>query len=195
MFDRRDLLKSAGAAALIGGLGLAPLREPRAEGPILTEDGLYKQSWFLDSFLELQDDLETSASNGKRLAIMWELKGCPYCKETHFVNFADPEISGFIRERFDILQLNIIGSRNVLDFDGEELPEKELAQKYGMRFTPSFQFFPLESDGLADKEPREREVARMQGYMKPEHFYAMFRYVDTGAYESQSFRDFLKAQS
>lgn len=193
MFNRRDLLKTAGAAALAG--GLSPLPLARASEPVLTEDGLYRQPWFLDSFLELQDDLDTSALNGKRLAIMWELKGCPYCKETHFVNFADPEISGFIQERFDILQLNIIGARSVLDFDGEELSEKDLAQKYGLRFTPSFQFFPLESEGLAEKEPREREVARMQGYMKPEHFYAMFRYVDAGAYKTQSFRDYLKAQS
>jgi thioredoxin-related protein len=193
MFNRRDLLKTVGAAALAG--GLSPLPRAQASEPVLTEDGLYRQSWFLDSFLELQDDLDTSASNGKRLAVMWELKGCPYCKETHFVNFADPEIGGFIQEHFDILQLNIIGARSVLDFDGEELSEKDLAQKYGLRFTPSFQFFPLESEGLADKEPREREVARMQGYMKPEHFYAMFRYVDAGAYETQTFRDYLKAQS
>ena len=41
-----------------------------------------------------------------------------------------------------MLQLNIIGSRKVTDFDGSELSEKALAAKYSVRFTPTFQFFP-----------------------------------------------------
>lgn len=110
--------------------------------PILTDDGLYKEPWFLESFLELADDLEAAHKEGKRLAIMWELKGCPYCKETHFVNLARPDISDYIKANFEVLQLNIIGSRKVTDFDGSELSEKELAAKYGVRFTPTFQFFP-----------------------------------------------------
>ena len=62
----------------------------RAEQPILTDDGLYKQLWFLESFLDLADDLEGARKEGKRFVIMWELRGCPYCKETHLVNFAQP---------------------------------------------------------------------------------------------------------
>ena len=38
----------------------------RAEQPILTDDGLYKQSWFLESFLDLGDDLEGARKEGKR---------------------------------------------------------------------------------------------------------------------------------
>ncbi len=99
-----------------------------------------------------------------------------------------------MRSNFDILQLNIIGSRTVLDFDGEELSEKRLAQKYGVRFTPSFQFFPMSAEGLGELPPREREVARLQGYMKPEHFLAMFRYVESSAYDGQTFREYLRQQ-
>ena len=113
----------------------------RAEGPTLTGDGLYREPWFLQSFLNLADDLETAHSEGKRFAIMWELKGCPYCKETHFVNFAQPRIADYIKANFEITQLNIIGSLKVTDFDGSELREKDLAAKYGVRYTPTFQFF------------------------------------------------------
>lgn len=194
MMTRRALLKDIGVSALALGAAGGLAQRALAEEPILTEDGLYRQPWFLESFLELGDDLETSASSGKRFAVMWELKGCPYCKETHFVNFADPAINDYVRSNFDILQLNIIGSRRVLDFDGEELAEKDLAQKYGVRFTPSFQFFPESAEGLADLPPREREVARLQGYMKPEHFLAMFKYVDAGAYDDMSFREYLRQQ-
>ena len=124
---------------------------------------------------------------------MWELRGCPYCKETHLVNFAKPEIENFIKDRFEILQLNIIGSREVTDFDGEKLSEKRMAEKYGVRFTPTFQFFPDSVAGLAQKKPREREVARAQGYLEPQHFLALFRFVSERAYEKGSLRDYLKA--
>jgi thioredoxin-related protein len=111
------------------------------------------------------------------------------------VNFAKPEIEDFVKERFDILQLNIIGAREVTDFDGEKLPEKRLAEKYGVRFTPTFQFFPERATGLAARKPREREVARAQGYLQPERFLAMFRFVSERAYEKGSLTDYLKANS
>ncbi|MYG51452.1 MAG: thioredoxin, partial [Rhodospirillaceae bacterium] len=50
-------------------------------------DGLYHQDWFLQSFLDLKEDLQEAADAGKRLVILWEQKGCPYCKELHHVNF------------------------------------------------------------------------------------------------------------
>ncbi len=183
---RRNLLLGAASLGVLGAGG--------ARGtPVLTDDGLYKEPWFLESFLELADDLEGAHKEGKRFAIMWELKGCPYCKETHFVNFARPDIAGYVKANFEVLQLNIIGSRNVTDFDGVELSEKELAAKYGVRFTPTFQFFPERAAPLKALEPAKREVARLPGYMRPEDFLAMFRYVREKAYESKSFRDYVKS--
>jgi thioredoxin-related protein len=182
---RRSLL-AAGAAL---GAGFA---EARAE-PLLTEDGLYKQPWFLDSFLELADDLQGASNAGKRLAVMWELRGCPYCRETHLVNFARPDIEAYIKSNFEILQLNIIGSRKVTDFDGAEMSEKALAAKYGVRFTPTFQFFPESAALLAGKPPEQREVARAPGYLRPDDFLAMFRYVREKEYERKSFREYVRA--
>jgi thioredoxin-related protein len=178
-----------GAAAA----GLAGFSPAHAEEPILTDDGLYKQSWFLESFLDLAEDLEDARKGGKRFVVMWELKGCPYCKETHFVNFAKPEISDYVRANFEVLQLNIIGSRIVTDFDGAKLSEKDMAAKYGVRFTPTFQFFAERAAPLKELPPQKREVARAPGYLRPEDFLAMFRYVREKAYRDKSFRDFVKA--
>ncbi|MBI2715733.1 MAG: thioredoxin fold domain-containing protein [Rhizobiales bacterium] len=184
---RRNLLLG------LSGLGLAGVSSARAGEPILTDDGLYKQPWFLESFLDLSDDLEGAAKDGKRFVIMWELKGCPYCKETHFVNFARGDISDYIKANFEVLQLNIIGSRKVIDFDGSELSEKALALKYGVRFTPTLQFFPERAASLKNIPPTKREVTRAPGYFRPDDFLAMFRYVREKAYESKSFRDFVKS--
>lgn len=187
---RRHLL--LGSAAITASLA-AGGSGARAEGPILTDDGLYKQPWFMESFLILPEDLEETHKEGKRFAIMWELKGCPYCKETHFVNFARPDITNYIKANFEVLQLNIIGSRKVTDFDGQEMSEKELAAKYGVRFTPTFQFFGERAAALKTLPPQKREVMRAPGYLRPDDFLAMFRYVREKAYQDKSFRDYMKS--
>jgi thioredoxin-related protein len=191
--DTSNSMKLTRRTWLAGAASLAASGVARAEEPVLTDDGLYKQPWFLESFLDLGDDLESAAKEGKRFAIMWELKGCPYCKETHFVNFARADIADYIKANFEVLQLNIIGSRKVTDFDGTETSEKDLAAKYGVRFTPTFQFFGERAAPLKPLAPAKREVARAPGYLRPDDFLAMFRFVREKAYETKSFRDFVKA--
>ncbi len=186
-------MKNIAWAGMVLGIMIA-WAAPRAEDsvePILTDDGLYTQEWFLDSFLDLGDDLEEARAEGKRFAIMWELKGCPYCKETHFVNFADPAINEYVRDNFVILQLNFLGSRLVTDFDGEELEERELREKYGVRFTPTFQFFPESAEEIEGETGQAAETARMPGYFKPDHFVSMFRFVKDKAYEDRTFQEYL----
>ena len=188
-----QVLSFAGAALMLAAaLILAPAAKGE-EGPILTGDGLYTETWFLQaSFLDLRDDLTEAGEAGKRFAIMWELRGCPYCRETHFVNLQDPEIRAFVKGNFVILQLNLQGSRAVVDFDGEEIEERALARKYGVRFSPTFMFFPPTVGDMADKPAAEREVARLPGYFRPRHFLAMFRYVHDEAYGKEGFRSYLK---
>src|SRR6476659_9450448 len=149
---RRNL--ATGSVALAASLAASRLR---AE-PVLSEDGLYRQPWFIDSFLELADDLQAAAKSGKRFAIMWELRGWPYCRETHLVNFARADIEDYVKGNFDILQLNIVGARKVTDFDGSEISEKALAAKYGVRFTPTIQFFSESADTLSSTAADKREV-------------------------------------
>ena len=188
MITRRNVLIGVGgvsAAALAGS-------PPVAAEPTLSDDGLYTEPWFLQSFLDLSEDLSDATKQNKRLAVMWELKGCPYCKETHFVNFARPDILDYVKSNFVILQLNIVGSRKVTDFDGSEVGEKAVAGRYGVRFTPTFQFFPESPDGLAALPPDRREVARTAGYLRPDDFLAMFRFVRQKAYEHMTLRAFLQ---
>jgi thioredoxin-related protein len=162
---------------------------------VVDTDGLYSQSWFLQSFLELRDDLKDAAAAGRRLAIFWEQKGCPYCRDMHLVNLAQPEIASYIRERFTVLQLDLHGAREVTDLDGEVYEERAFARRSRVVFTPTIQFLP---PTVADDDLRpavEVEVARMPGYLEPEAFLAMFRYVAEEAYARQGFKEYLATQS
>lgn len=163
--------------------------------PVSDSDfGSFTQSWFLDSFLELPDDLEEAGAGGKRFAIMWELDGCPYCRETHLVNFAIPAVTDYIRDNFEILQLDVKGAREVVNFDGAAMSERDLAKISQVRFTPTIQFFPETIDEIDGKAGRDMEVTRIPGYLRPFHFLTYFRFVREKQYLKTNFRKYLKTQ-
>lgn len=195
MISRRQF----GAALTIGaGLafgGQSALAQTKRVGPVVNDDGLYTQSWFIDSFLDLHDDLKEASAAGKRLVLMFEQRGCPYCKETHAVNLAEPDINDYIRQNFNIIQLNLYGARTVTDFDGEKLEERRFARKLRVVYTPTIVFLPESDAAKPGRGARDLEVMRMPGYFKPFHFVSMFEYVRTKAYETEHFQKWLQAKA
>lgn len=146
------------------------------------DNGLHIQPWFLESFLDLREDLREATKQGKRLVIIWEQRGCPYCKRVHDVNLRIPRLVDYLKKNFVILQLDLWGDREVTDFDGKAMPEKKLSQRYGIRYTPALQFFPETVKEMAGKKGRDREVHRMIGYFHPYHFITTFEFVYDKAY-------------
>ena len=195
MFSRRNFGKQAlasGLAALASGAVLRRVSAATGSDSLETVDGLHAQPWFMNSFLELPDDLEETRIAGKRFAVIWEQEGCPYCRELHRVNFSRADVRDYIRNHFGVLQLDLLGSRKVTDFDGEVIEEKMLARKWRVHFTPTIQFFPDSLEVVSEKPGGDVEVARMPGYFKPFHFITMFEYVYERAYERVGFQDFLR---
>lgn len=165
---RRGLL-AMGIAGLLARPAVAEVR--------LGEDGFYHQPWISETFLDLAEDLEAATRAGKRLAVVVEQRGCPYCRDMHTVVLADPAIGDYVRTNFDLVRLDLHGAREVTDFDGSRLSEKAFAARYGVRITPTILFFPTSAAGLAEKAPGGREVARMPGLLRAADFLALFRQV------------------
>ena len=163
--------------------------------PVKGDDGLYKQDWFLQSFLDLKDDLTEAAADSKGFAVLFEQNGCPYCREMHRVNLANPEIRNYITTNFVVLQLDMWGSRRVTDFDGEELGERELALRWRVTGTPTFVFFPTDPALVNGKSGREAEVWRLLGYWIPFHFLSTFQYVHGGHYKDKHFQRFIQTKA
>lgn len=157
------------------------------DGVVVGDDGLFKQDWFIDSFLDLKEDHAEAADDGKGLIILFEQRGCPYCKELHKVNFAKNEIREYINKNFNVLQLDMWGSRAVTDFDGKEYEERDLAKAWRVTFTPTVVFYSRHKSPTKDGES-----ARLPGYFKPFHFLSMLEYVHEGKFEDQHFQRFLQ---
>jgi thioredoxin-related protein len=191
MITRRQFGMGAlttGAALALGG-GLRP-----AGAATLGDDGLYNQDWFVESFLELSDDLAEAHEAGKHLVVMFEQAGCPYCRKTHEVNLEREDYLPYLKENFAIIQLDLFGSREVTDFDGEAMEERQLGRKWLVNFTPTLVFFPNDPEAVAGKSGRAAEATRIQGYLSPFYFYHFFEWVRSGTYREEGFQRYANAR-
>ena len=190
IIDRRKFL--TGTATV--GMGLVAVTDvPLADDELpVNEDGLHTQEWFFESFLDLKEDHQAAAEAGKHFAVIFEQRGCPYCRELHRVNFAKQEIRDYIQQKFVVLQLNLWGSREATDLDGKSMEERELARRWKVNFTPSMVFFPPEAEAVAGKSGGDSAIFRMPGYFKPFHFFAMLEFVADGNWRKENFQRFLQ---
>jgi thioredoxin-related protein len=139
--------------------------------------------WFKHSFLDLREDLKEALRNGKKgIALYFGQKNCAYCKALMEVNFGKPDLARYVRDNFDVIPLDIWGSRTLTMMDGSRISEKELALQLKTNFTPSLVFFDASGN----------IIFKMRGYYKPYRFQAMMDYLVEGFYKNESFRDYLE---
>ena len=80
--------------------------------------------WFKESFLDLRDDLQEAIAAGKQgIALYFGQANCAYCKALMEINLTKPDIVDYVQENYDIIPLDIWGSRQVTMFNGEEINE------------------------------------------------------------------------
>lgn len=187
---RRTLLAVAAAAPAL--VTRARASDDEHE-PAVDDDRLYTQDWFHTSFLDMSEDLAEAASQGKHLMILWEQRGCPYCRELHRINFRRDDIVSYLKEHYVVLQLNLWGDREATDFDGEVLSEKQIAKKWHVNFTPTVILVNGRDAGA--KSMREAEAFRMPGYFKPFHFLAGLEFAAGDTYRDQHFQRFVQEKA
>lgn len=156
--------------------------EPRVAAA-LTDDGIHHQSWFQLSFLDLREDFRDAKAAGKRFAVLFEQRGCPYCAKMHTEVLSQRYINDYVRQNFTVLQLNLWGAREVTDFDGTVLTERALAERWGVIFTPTIVFFKDDLAGLEGKWGRELEaIERLPLSYGRDTFYDLFVWVRLKVY-------------
>ena len=188
--SRRAFIGSIAAAPAIS--ILSPANATSDDGLTVEDDGLYKQDWFLDTFLDFGEDLAEAADEGKGLLVLFEQQGCPYCRELHKVNFAKEQVRAYLTQNYNAVQIDLFGARETTDFDGQTYEERDLAGKWGVHFTPTSVLFPASAAGKSSQA--EAEAFRMPGYLKPFHYLSALEYVAKGAYAEQRFQRFLQAK-
>ena len=152
------------------------------------DDGLHKTKWMQNTFKDLREDLEEANAEGKRLVLFFEQIGCIYCTKMHKEVFSKEIISNYIEDNFFVVQLNLQGDVEVTDFDGEVLPEKDMARKWGILFTPSIIFLPQQVKD--DVSAQQAAVAIMPGAFQLGTTLDLFTWVREERYLIDNGQDF-----
>ncbi len=170
------MLKSFGLSLAVLALVLMP-----ALAEEVGDDGLHKEEWFSMTFRDVSEDIAAAQAEGKRLAIIFEQRGCIYCREMHEKILSDPEVRNYIKANYMVVQYNMFGDEEVTDTDGEVLTEKSAARKWGYIFTPTIVFLPEKLDETVPVS--KAAVATMPGAFGKLTFLNMFRWVREKGYE------------
>ena len=147
------------------------------------DDGLHKQDWFSLTFKDVGEDLAAAREEGKRLVLIFEQRGCVYCRKMHQVVFADPQVRDYIKAHYKVVQYNLFGDEEVTDLDGEVLTEKKAARKWGVVFTPTVVFLPDEVSEATDVG--KAAVSVMPGGFGKMTTLHMYEWVVAKGYESE----------
>jgi len=144
--------------------------------------GLHTPDWFEPSFLDFREDLAQAGARGKTgLAIYFGMDHCPYCEAMFERNLAQPDIRQYFSEHFDVIALDVQGSREVVTLTGERMTERAFAVRERLNFTPAFLF--LDTAG--------REIHRVRGYYPPYRFRAALEFAIDRHDRRTSFREYL----
>jgi thioredoxin-related protein len=140
--------------------------------------------WFKESFLEIQEDVDEATAANKHVILFFQLNDCPYCDRMLTESFEAQPLSGFIREHFDVIAINVRGDREVAFDETTTLSEKQLSALLKVQATPAILFLDRDNN----------TVARVNGYRSPQRFRQVLRYVQERAYEKVTLAQYLDRQ-
>ena len=136
--------------------------------------------FFNESFGNFQEELELARDEGKKaVLIMFVMDECPYCHRMKTTILNQSDVQDFYRDNFLIFEVDIEGDIEMVDFDGNEVKQKDFAVlQHRVRATPVFAFFDLEGERIA------RYIGATTG---TDEFLQLGEYVADGAYKDMSF--------
>ena len=141
-------------------------------------------AWFKDSFLHLKEDIDEARKNGKRVILMFTQDGCPYCSALVERNLSQREIEATMRQKFDVIAVNLWGDKELVGLDGKTYTEKSYSAAQKIQFTPSLLFF----------DETGKTVLRLNGYVPPARLLAALDWVGGRLENTVAFRDFVAAR-
>lgn len=141
--------------------------------------------WFKESFLDIGEDVEEAAEEGKHVILFMHLNGCPYCNKMSEENFKHSPDTEYIQEHFDVIAINIKGDREVAFNEEVTVTEKALADLVKVNYTPTTVF--LNQDNQV--------VLKLNGYRSVEKFGQALRYVQQQKYSEMKLADYIEQQA
>jgi thioredoxin-related protein len=141
---------------------------------------LHEQAFFMKPPYELR-----RKRGGKPLAVIFETRHCQPCDEMHDDAFRRADIRAQLA-KFDVARFALSDPSQIVSPAGGRLAADAWARELNIAYTPAIVFF----------DDTNREVFRIDGYMRPFHLATSLEYVASGAYRSEpEFQRFIRAKA
>lgn len=130
---------------------------------------------FKDSFGDLRDDLADALRSGKTLVLVFSMDGCAACRALEERTLRDKAVRAFLRDRYDLVRLDLRGTLAIVEPRGEKTSESEFAAELGVFATPTL--IVLDRHG--------RPVKRLVGTLPPAAFIESMAATPSGGARAQ----------
>lgn len=139
--------------------------------------------WFKESFMEMSDDVEEAKEEDKHVVLFMTLKFCPYCTKMLDSNFVKgAKLQPYIQENFDVIGIDIKGSKEIVVNEDLTLTEKEYAEHLKVQYTPTILFL----------DQNNEVVVRVNGYRSSENFKYILDFVKNKEYKNMSLTEYIE---
>lgn len=139
--------------------------------------------WFKDSFLDLTEDVEEAKDTNKHVILFMSLDFCPYCTKMLNANFVEgAKNQKYIQDNFDVIGVNIKGSREIAINENTSMTEKEYADFLKVQYTPTIIFL----------NQKNEVVVRLNGYRSEPNFKLVLDFVKEKEYKNMSLTQYLE---
>jgi len=139
--------------------------------------------WFKDSFMDLQEDVEEAKEKDKHVMLFMTLKFCPYCTKMLHANFEKgTKLQSYIEKNFDVIGIDIKGSKEITLSEEQSFTEKEYAQHLNVQYTPTILFL----------DQNNKIVVRVNGYRSSENFKYIVEFVKNKEYKNMTLTEYIE---
>ena len=139
--------------------------------------------WFKESFMDMSEDVEEAKEENKHVMLFMTLKFCPYCTKMLNSNFVEgSKLQPYIEENFDVIGIDIKGSKEIAVNEDLTLTEKEYSKHLNVQYTPTILFFNQANE----------VVVRINGYRSSENFKYILDFVKNKEYQNMELTQYIE---
>ena len=116
-----------------------------------------------------KEGVNLGKSQGKKIFVTFYADWCGYCKKMDQTTFNNPTVVDYINTNYVTVKVN-------------SDQEKQLAKEYRVSGLPTHFFL----------EPSGTPITSLPGFLTPEQFLPILKYISTDSYKTIKFDDFMK---